>query len=157
MDLRLVNRRNMRYTQRVEGERPGLAKVGRLAPVLDEAVARTAGPALVRGMLEDLEALLDRSSRLHARLRGDSETGEAWLIRFVGAHEAQILKLAWNESQISQFEVKSRKDTSELDRLPVAEPAEVVERVVPMLWSHLRMGGSLPPGVRRFAPFFSLR
>jgi hypothetical protein len=111
---------------------------------------------LVREILEDLETLLDRGSGLDARLRGDSDSGEACLIRRVGAHEAEVLRLSWNACRIRHIEVQSRRNLRQIEPLPPADAVEVVERLVPMIWSHLRAGGRLPPGIRRFAPFFSL-
>jgi hypothetical protein len=105
-----------------------------------------------------LVGLISRHGRVDQRafLEGTEARGAARLTQSVPGHAPESLRVAWKESKIHYIEIESR---TVLEIAPPAGPvslAEAVETLAPLVWRHIRSGGELPPGVERFAGFFSV-
>jgi len=94
-------------------------------------------------------ARIDRS----ALLEGTEAEGDARLIERVPGLRSESLRITWKRSQIRTIEIESRM-RSKFDG-PAVPVATAVDRLLPLLWRHIRTGGELPEGVERFAGFFS--
>ena len=159
--LRLVFAGSLRYSGAVQSRGPGIAKAdrpgsGAFSNLLDEDLADESGGSLVLAVLEDLDALIagDAQIELSAREWGTPGCGGASLIRSEGAREPEILRVAWNRSAITSIRIESRLDLRFEGE--AAEPPELMDRLVPMLWSHIQAEGELPDGIERFAGFLSM-
>jgi hypothetical protein len=67
------------------------------------------------------------------------------------------LRISWNDKEIESIEVEPGSVPRSSPPGEAADPAVVVDALVPLLWKHIRRGGHLPAGIERFAGFFSLR
>ena len=133
---------------------PGIAKTMLESERLDPDESAS----LVRAVLGELDALIDEHcavervalSSLHA------SGGEAQLIQWGTHSDTEILRIRWNHSEIASIEIESRNDLS-FERGATEPLGELLEALLPMLWSHIRRGRALPEGIERFAGFLSLR
>ncbi len=122
-----------------------------------------------------LTGLISRHGRIdqNAFLQGTETLGAACLSQSLPGLAPESLCIAWNNSKIHSIEIKSRTAPPQTETFPgtvatVAEtPAaptfpgtvavsEAVETLAPLVWRYIRSGGELPPGVERFAGFFSV-
>ena len=140
---------------------PGIAKADRTwtsssSDLLDEGLGDERGRLLVLAVLEDLDALIgaDPQVELSAVAWGTPRSGGASLIRSQGTRQPESLRIAWNRSKIKGIEIESRLDLR--FEAEAVDPAELIERLAPMLWRHIRAEGELPAGIERFAGFFSI-
>jgi len=104
-------------------------------------------------VLEEVEELIDQAcrSRLTAMQWGDSAQGRAAWIQPHPCGRPETLAISWNYSEINQIEIEPRPNMSFSASEHAVDPAAVAELVLPMLWKHIRSGGTLPPGIERFA------
>lgn len=86
-------------------------------------------------------------------LRGTCAAGEACLICPEPGGGAEALRIAWDRSQIKSLAIETLDDLSahRAMRVPTEDAADVL---APLLWRHLRAGGVVPDGARRYADFF---
>lgn len=102
-----------------------------------------------------IAGLIQRHSRIEksAILEGTETEGESRLVQSRQGLGSESLRIAWKLSKISVIEVEPRT-LSKIDGhlVPVAT---AVDRLLPLLWRHIRAGGRLPEGAERFAGFFS--
>lgn len=133
---------------------PGIAKTMLESERLDPDESAS----LVRAVLGELDALIDEHCAVErvALSSLDASGGEAQLIQWGKHSDTEILRIRWNHSEIASIEIDSRNDLS--FEPGAAQPlGEVLEALLPMLWSHIRRGRALPEGIERFAGFLSLR
>lgn len=109
-------------------------------------------------VLEDLDALIseETESGATAFAWGDEGQGGAGLIQSRAGRDHEGLRISWNDGQIESIEIESRPGMSFFASGRAANPADVVDAIVPMLWKHIRSGGELPAGIDRFAGALSL-
>jgi len=124
-----------------DAERPG--------PALATLLTVESNPS-ARALLAEL--LRQHASANVAFLSGTELCGEAWLrdVDRDGARDS--LRIAWNDQEITELEVKAEDVSSFSGRATTRDAA--LELIAPMLWRHLRRGGELPPGLARFARYF---
>ncbi|UCH30138.1 MAG: hypothetical protein JSV06_03685 [Myxococcales bacterium] len=130
---------------------PGIAKADTRP---GDALSRN----LVLNVLEDLDALIseETESGATAFAWGDEAQGGAGLIQSRAGRDHEGLRISWNDGQIESIEIESRPGMSFFASGRAANPADVVDAIVPMLWKHIRSGGELPAGIDRFAGALSL-
>jgi hypothetical protein len=145
-------RGGLRYSRRVPQRRPGIAKAAPLPPELAE---EQRGSAVLRAVIGDLEALISRQSASGAAafVWGTWELGGARLVPGSIETRSESLRVAWNRNEIESIEIESGGMSSFRGPEAPADSALLLERLVPMLWAHIRRGGTLPPGIDRFARF----
>jgi hypothetical protein len=125
-----------------------------------------------------LTGLIDQHGRVDQRafLEGTEALGAARLSQSLPGLAPESLYIAWNDSKIHSIQIESRTDL-QTDPFPGTAPspcphastfpgtqtfpgtvavAEVVETLAPLVWQYIRSGGEFPPGVERFAGFFSV-
>jgi hypothetical protein len=143
------------YSDAVQTKGPGIAKAVSGHERLDLAERRT----VVGSVLRDLDSLISRHAQaeLSAFVWGTHARGGADLIQSFGGRESEALRISWNNRKIETIELESRLDMSFFHPDASLDLAEAVDALVPMVWSHIRSGRRLPPGIERFAGFFSLR
>lgn len=122
------------------------------------------------GLRQRLTGLIKQHGRVDQRafLEGTEALGAARLTQSLPGLAPESLCLAWNDSKIHSIQIESRTDP-QTEPFPgtVAGPhpgtfpgtvavAEVVDTLAPLVWQYIRAGGELPPGVERFAGFFSV-
>jgi hypothetical protein len=78
------------------------------------------------------------------------------LLQILPRLKPESLHITWNEGKINSIELESRFHSKNEASLPAVSVAGAAETLAPLLWQHIRTGGELPEGVRRFAGFFSL-
>jgi len=102
-----------------------------------------------------IAGLIQRHTRIDksAALEGTEAEGESRLVQSVPGLWSESLHVAWKLSKISTIKIEA-PTLSKIDGhlVPVAT---AVDRLVPLLWQHIRAGGQLPEGAERFAGFFS--
>jgi len=105
-----------------------------------------------------LVGLISRRGRIDQRafLEGTEAHGTARLMQSLPGLEPESLRIAWKESKIHSIEIESRTDLQADPWAETVAVAEAVETLAPLVWQHIRSGGDLPPGVERFAGFFSV-
>lgn len=127
-------------------------------PALSALLAAEPTPALQRrlaGWIAEREGVCRE-----AWLEGTETDGRARLVQRLPGLQPESLCLVWKHHEIECVEIEARGDMSsaepggaaDLDR---ADLDDAVERLTPLLWRHIRRGGSLPTGIERFAPFFA--
>jgi hypothetical protein len=147
------------YTELGEPDRQALARA-----VLQDAGDPTQALVAFLAVEENprlqvrLADLISRHGRIdqQAFLEGRGAHGAARLMRSLPGLEPESLCIAWKDSKIHSIAIEPRTD---LQAEPFAEAvavAEAVETLAPLVWRHIRSGGELPPGVERFAGFFSV-
>ncbi|MBW2509834.1 MAG: hypothetical protein JRE81_14480, partial [Deltaproteobacteria bacterium] len=131
--------------------RPGLAKAAPVPPELGEE--RAGGGVVVRAVLGDLGALIARhaSSGASTFVWGTWERGGARLVPAPIAAEDESLMVSWKCNEIERIEIESRASSTFRGPESPVDAAALRDRLIPMLWAHIRGGGALPPGVDRFA------
>jgi hypothetical protein len=102
-----------------------------------------------------IAGLIQRHTRIDrfAILEGTETEGESRLIQSIPGLGSESLHIAWKLSKINLIEIEPRT-FSKIDGESGAV-ATVVDRLLPLLWRHMRAGGELPEGVARFSAFFS--
>ncbi len=110
------------------------------------------------GLCRRLAGLIGKHGRFEQRayLRGDAHQGQASLVQSISGTSPEALKVSWKDSEIDEIGIEARLDLDVLGTEPAVSVAEVVDRLAPLLWRHLRGGGHLPRGAERFAGFFSM-
>ena len=113
-----------------------------------------------------LTGLIDQHGHVDQRafLEGTEALGAARLSQSLPGLAPESLYIAWNDSKIHSIQIEPRTDLQTEPfpgTVPSAFPgtvavAEVVETLAPLVWQYIRSGGELPPGVERFAGFFSV-
>jgi hypothetical protein len=105
-----------------------------------------------------LAGLIRRHGRVDqcAFLEGTGALGAARLIQSLPGLEPESLCIAWNHSKIHSIGIESRIDLQTRPSAGAVAVAEAVETLAPLIWQHIQSGGELPPGVERFAGFFSV-
>jgi hypothetical protein len=102
-----------------------------------------------------IAGLIQRHARIEksAILEGTEVEGESRLVQSVPGLGSESLRIAWKHMKISCIEIEPRT-LSKIDGhlVPVAT---AVDRLLPLLWRHIRAGRELPKGAERFAGFFS--
>ena len=146
------------YTELKEPDRHALARAvlqdaGDPTQALVAFLAVEESPRLQRRLV----GLISRHGRIEQRafLESTGAHGAARLMQSLPGLEPESLCIAWKDSKIHSIEIEPRTD---LQAEPFAEAvavAEAVETLTPLVWQHMRAGGELPPGVERFAGFFS--
>jgi len=110
---------------------------------------------------------LEATSRPRALAAGDDESGGIILVRPLHGTFVEVLALAWKrdlgvthaifDPMVHDGEALSHKASLPPDlRFENVPMAFAIDLVTPVLWSHRRQSGALPPGVRRFADLFSI-
>ncbi len=141
------------YSRTVERQRPGIAK----APVFPSSLEEGAEAALaVRSVLAELDAMIGARTApvLAAFCWGTTERGGARLADTREVGERESLRICWNHNEIERIEIEPRTSVTFRGPETPIEAAALIERLVPMVWRHIRRGGELPPGIERFARFF---
>ena len=121
-----------------------------------------------------LTGLISRHGRVdqNAFLQGTETLGAARLSQSLPGLAPESLCIAWNNSKIHSIEIKPRTAPPPTHTFPGTDPtaetpgaptfpgtvavSEAVETLAPLVWRYIRSGGELPPGVERFAGFFSV-
>lgn len=85
---------------------------------------------------------------------GTPERGGARLIRPSAPDQADCLRISWNSNEIISIEIETGDDLCFEDVESPIEPAALIDRLIPMVWAHIRRGGDLPVDAVRFARFF---
>ena len=142
----------MGYSGDVQRPRPGIAKAAPFPTDLAEDAGRG---AVVRAVLGDLDTLISGAARLEwaAFGWGTPERGGVRLMRASRGEGAESLRISWNSNEIERIEIESADDLSFHGPESPVDTKLALERLVPMVWAHIRRGGELPPGIDRFADF----
>jgi hypothetical protein len=145
----------------------GISASVALAPLLaveeDPVVARVIADAIGREGGLGLEV----STGPRALLAGDEHAGGVLLVRPLHGTFVEVLALAWDRDRgvthcVFDPLVDDGMAAANASRLPAALRFEevpvgyAIDRIAPVLWSHRRAHGVLPPGVERFADLFSI-
>ncbi len=138
-----------------------------LAPLL--AVEDDAENARAIAAAIDAEGGLGLESTVGARalVAGDELRGGVLLVRPLHGTFVEVLGLAWRRGDgltHAVFEplVDDSAASANLSRLPVDLRFEempmryAIDLLAPVLWTHRRGNGALPPGVERFADLFAI-
>jgi hypothetical protein len=130
--------------------RPGIAKAAPLPPELGD---ERGGGAVVRAVLGELEARIagHASSGTSAFVWGTWERGGVQLVRAPIAADDESLLISWKDNEIERIEIESQAASTFRDPASAVDAGALFDRLIPMLWTHIRRGGALPPGVDRFA------
>ena len=146
----IAGRDGLRYRRSMSPSRPGIAKAAPLPPELGD---ERAGRAVVRAVLGELEALIAgyASSGTSAFVWGTWERGGVRLVRAPVAADDDSLLISWKDNEIERFEIESQTLPKFRDPESAVDAGALLDRLIPMLWAHIRRGGALPPGVDRFA------
>jgi len=104
-----------------------------------------------------LVGLISRLGRIDQRafLEGTEAHGTARLVQSLPGLAPESLCIVWNDSKIHSIEIESRTALGADPWAQTVAVAEAVQALAPLVWQHVRSGGELPPGVERFAGFFS--
>lgn len=124
-----------------DAERPGPA-LASLLSIESEPALRTHLAGLLR----------EHASVDLAFVSGTESHGEVLLRDVDRSGPRESLRIAWSDNEISTIEVKDDAESSFFGK--PTRRATAMELLAPMLWRHLRRGGDLPAGVRRFARYF---
>lgn len=111
---------------------------------------------------------LEPSVRPRALSAGDADCGGVVLIRPLHGTFTEVLALAWRPGRgvthaVFDPLVHDGDAAGHVQHLPAELGFEetpvgfAIDLVAPVLWSHRRTYGTLPPGVRRFADLFSIQ
>jgi len=130
--------------------RPGIAKAAPLPPELGDERARG---VVVRAVLDALEALIAQHapSGTSTFAWGTWEHGGARLVPAPIATEGESLLVSWKHNEIERIESESKVTSTFRGPETPVDAAALRDRLIPMLWAHIRRGGALPPGIDRFA------
>lgn len=110
---------------------------------------------------------LETTTRPRALAAGDEERGGVILVRPLHGTFVEVLALAWKrdagvthavfDPMVHDGQALSHKASLPADlRFESVPIAFAIDLVTPVLWSHRRTSGALPPGVNRFADLFSI-
>jgi len=134
----------------VHRPRPGIAKAAPFPSDLAEDVGRG---AVVRAVLGDLNTLIAGAARLEwaAFGWGTPERGGVRVMRASRDEGAESLRISWDFNKIESIEIESIDVVSFHGPESPLDAKLALERLVPMVWAHIRRGGELPPGIDRFA------
>jgi hypothetical protein len=138
---------------------PTAERLGMAQAVVQDA--QRPGPALAALLAVETEpglrARVTEMLRAHTPgsvvfVSGTHASGEA-LLRDVGPTGLEAsLRIRWDDHEITDLEIKTKEDPRFCGEAVSHDAA--MDLVAPMLWRHLRRGGSLPSGVERFARLF---
>ena len=130
--------------------RPGIAKTAPLPPDLGDGLE---GGAVVRAVLDALEALIAQHapSGTSTFAWGTWERGGARLVPAPIAMEGESLLVSWKSNEIESIEIESKSASTFRGPETPVDAVALRDRLIPMLWAHIRRGGALPPGIDRFA------
>lgn len=148
---------------RAEGINASTALASLLAVEDDASVAR----AIANAINEEGGIGLQSTTGARALLAGDADEGGILLIRPLHGTFVEVLGLAWSRDvgvTHSLFDplVHDEAAASHTARLPDTLHFEevpmgyAIDLLAPVLWSHRRANGALPPGAERFADLFSI-
>jgi hypothetical protein len=145
----------------------GISPCGVLASLLsveeDTEVARHIADAIAAAGGSGLEA----TTRPRALVAGDEDTGGIILVRPLHGTFVEVLALAWKpeagvthalfDPMVHDGDALHHKASLPPGlRFESAPITFAIDLVTPVLWSHRRRHGALPPGVNRFADLFSI-
>ncbi len=140
----------MGYSDDVHRSRPGIAKAAPFPNDLAEDLGRG---AVVRAILDDLDTLISGATRREwvAFGWGTPKRGGVRLMRASRGEGGESLRISWDSNEIERIEIESADDLSFHGPESPLDPKLAREKLVPMVWAHIRRGGELPPGIDRFA------
>ena len=143
----------LRYSRGVQRQRPGIVKA---APVPAELSEDERGGAIVRSILDELDALISKQTAQQrvAFVWGTAERGGARLIDPLYEQDAESLRISWDSNEINRIEIESSDSRRFCGPESPIEPTTLLDRLIPMVWAYIRDGGELPPGINRFASLF---
>jgi hypothetical protein len=144
-----------------EGVSPGRVLLWLLSVEEDLDVAHAIAAALV----EHAGAALAPESGPSGRLAGGVQDGAALLLQPADDGRVEGLIVRWRGGTLSESEFQPDLPEGELtawlERQPEPQWAcapvrDVVDAVTPVVWEHMRRGGTPPRGLARFAELFSV-
>ncbi|MGD8316697.1 MAG: hypothetical protein PVH21_09230 [Myxococcales bacterium] len=147
------------YSRLPKSERWALAH----AVLLDSTGCGTGLAALIAA--EEDESLRGRLAGLlrdqgpigtAAALFGGPADGEACLVHWV-AGRTESLRAYWSSGKIDRLAIETEEVPRLREETVIQDPVRVIDTLAPLLWRHIREGGSLPDGIERFAGFFCVR
>jgi hypothetical protein len=126
------------------------------APVPAELSEDERGGAIVRSILDELDALISKQTAQQrvAFVWGTAERGGARLIDPLYEQDAESLRISWDSNEINRIEIESSDSRRFCGPESPIEPTTLLDRLIPMVWAYIRDGGELPPGINRFASLF---
>jgi hypothetical protein len=148
---------------RAEGISPCAVLASLLSVEEDTDVARHIADAISEAGGSGLEA----TTRPRALAAGDDEAGGIILVRPLHGTFVEVLALAWKrdlgvthalfDPMVHDGDALNHKASLPPDlRFESVPIAFAIDLVTPVLWTHRRQNGALPPGVNRFADLFSI-
>lgn len=110
---------------------------------------------------------LEATARVRALAAGDEEQGGVILVRPLHGTFVEVLALAWKRGRgVTHAVFDPMMHDGDAAGHKASLPPELrfesvpmsfaIDLVTPVLWSHRRQSGALPPGVNRFADMFSI-
>jgi len=148
---------------RAEGISPCVVLASLLSVEEEADVARHIADAISAAGGSGLQV----TARARALAAGDEEQGGVILVRPLHGTFVEVLALAWKRGRgvthavfdpmIHDGDAQGHKASLPPElRFESVPMTFAIDLVTPVLWSHRRQSGALPPGVNRFADLFSI-